>query len=335
MRGETLAWALVSAIILYLVWLVVSPVVSPIVLALTVAYITYPLHERLSHRIGRKKAAFLLTSIMAVLSFLFLIGFVLWINDVKYYIVRYMEMSFSWLQSVTVSSPRINEVLTAITEGVRSRIEAYVVSYTYSIPKLSLEIFVMLFVYYGTLVNVEEIGRELYNILPRQGRDFGVRLIEAARYTLDTLLKSWLTLSVLKGSATALGFWAMGIAPTSGAIALGILTLFVELLPFLGGWLVWIPGVVYLIHSSHYLLALVFTIYSIAFISPLPDFILAPKMTLRRRGLNALISLLGIFGGLWAFGLVGIIVGPVSLGLLATVVEEWKGSISRNSDQVR
>ena len=324
MRTETLIWAIVTVVILYLVWLVVSPVVSPIILALAVAYVTYPLHEKLLPKIGRRKAAFLLTAIIAVLSFLFLIGFVLWINDVKYQIVRYMEISFTWLQSVTVSSQRINEVLTAITEGVRSRIESYIVSYTYSIPKLALEIFVMLFVYYGALVNAEEIGRELYNLLPPQRKEFGIRLIEAARYTLDTLLKSWLTLSVLKGFATALGFWAFGISPTSGAIALGILTAFVELLPFLGGWLIWIPGVVYLIHSSNYVLAFLFAVYSIVFVSPLPDFVLAPKMTLRRRGLNALISLLGIFGGLWAFGLVGIIIGPVSLGLLATVIEEWK-----------
>jgi len=324
MKNETIVWAIVTAVIIYLVWLVVKPVISPIILALAIAYVTYPLHKRISPKLGQKKAAFLLTTVLAVLSFLFLLGFVLWINDVKYQIIRYMEISFTWLQSVTVSSEKINEVLTAITEGVRSRIESYIVSYTYSLPKLALEIFVMLFVYYGALVNAEEIGRELYNLLPPQRKEFGIRLIEAARYTLDTLLKSWLTLSILKGSATALGFWAFGIAPPSGAIALGILTAFVELLPFLGGWLIWIPGVVYLIHSSHYALAFLFAAYSIVFISPIPDFVLAPRMTLRRRGLNALVSLLGIFGGLWAFGLVGIIVGPVSLGLLATVIEEWK-----------
>ncbi len=324
MRNETLVWAIITAVIIYLVWLVVSPVISPIILALAVAYVTYPMHKRISLNLGQKKAAFLLTAVIAVLSFLFLLGFVLWINDVKYQIVRYMEISFNWIQSVTVSSEKINEVLTAITDGVQSRIESYITSYTYSIPKLALEIFVMLFVYYGAIVNAEEIGRELYNLLPPQRKEFGIRLIEAARYTLDTLLKSWLALSVLKGFATALGFWAFGIAPTSGAIALGALTAFVELLPLLGGWLIWIPGGVYLIHSSHYVLAFLFAVYSIVFISPLPDFVLAPKMTLRRRGLNALVSLLGIFGGLWAFGLVGIIIGPVSLGLLATVIEEWK-----------
>ncbi len=241
----------------------------------------------------------------------------------------YLELFFKWLQSVTLSSASINEVLTAITEGVSSRIEAYVTSYTYSIPKLTLEIFVMLFVYYGTLVNAGEIKREVYSLLPPQRREFGLRLIEAAKYTLDTLLKSWLTLSVMKGTFTALGFWAFGIAQPSGAIALGILTIFIELLPFLGGWMVWVPGVVYLVHTSHWGMALLFTIYSATFISPLPDFFLAPRMTLRRRGLNALISLLGIFGGLWAFGLVGIIVGPVSLGLLATVIEEWKNAIEK------
>ncbi|ASJ02728.1 AI-2E family transporter [Thermococcus profundus] len=327
MRNETLAWAVISAVVLYLVWLVVRPVISPILLALTIAYVTYPFHEGLSEKIGRRKSAFLLASILAVLSFLFLLGFVLWINDVKYQIVRYMEIFFSWLQSVTVSSPKVNEVLTAITEGVSTRIEAYITSYTYSIPKLTLEIFVMLFVYYGALINAEEIRKELYALLPPHRKEFGVRLIEAAKYTLDTLLKSWLTLSAIKGAFTALGFWAFGIAQVSGAIALGILTVFIELLPLIGGWLVWVPGVVYLVRSSHIALALIFVIYSVVFISPFPDLFLAPKMTIKRKGLNALISLLGIFGGLWAFGLVGIIIGPVSLGLLATVIEEWKSSV--------
>ncbi|WP_010478368.1 AI-2E family transporter [Thermococcus zilligii] len=327
MRTEAAVWAGISIVILYLVWKVVQPLLSPIIIALALVYVTYPLHSRMSGKIGEKKSAMILTGLLAVLSFLFIFGFVLWVSDVKKQLVNYLGMFFSWLQSVTVLSPTVNEALTEITKGIEARLGTYIASYTYSIPKLSLEVFVLIFVYYGGLINAHAIAEGIYSLIPPENEGFVMRLIEEAKNTLDTLLKSWLTLSVIKGSLTVLGFWGFGIAPVSGAIALGILVVLLELLPFLGGWAVWIPGAIYLAHNSQWGTALLFTIYSATFVSPLPDFFLAPRMTLRRRGLNALISLLGIFGGLWAFGLVGIIIGPVSLGLLTTVIEEWKNAV--------
>lgn len=330
MKTETIVWVLISLITLYLVWKIVEPLISPIIIALVLAYVTYPVHWRVAARIGKRKSAFLLAGLLALISFFFVVGFVLWVSDVKYQLVKYLGMFFNWLQSATVSSQTINDALTAITEGIETRLEAYIASYTYSIPKLALEVFVLIFVYYGALVNANAIVEEIYAVIPSENRELVLRLIEAAKTTLDTLLKSWLALSVLKGTLTALGFWAFRIAPTSGAIALGILVAVLELLPLLGGWMVWVPGAIYLGRHS-IALGLLFAIYGAVFISPTPDLVLAPKITLRRRGLNALISLVGIFGGLWAFGLVGIILGPVSLGLLVTLVEEWKNIVERGS----
>jgi predicted PurR-regulated permease PerM len=330
MRTETIVWIIVSSVTLYLVWEVIEPVVSHIIIALTLVYVTYPLYVRVSTRIGEKKSAFLFVGAITLISFLFVVGFVLWISDVKYQLVRYLGIFFNWLQSVTVSSEAVNEALTAITEGIETRLETYIVNYTYSIPKLALEVFVLIFVYYGALINAPAIVEEIYSLIPFENRELAFRLIDAAKSTLDTLLKSWLTLSIIKGTLTAIGFWAFGVAPPSGAIALGILVAILELLPLLGGWMVWIPGAIYMGRHS-ILIGLLFAVYGMLFISPIPDIVLAPRITLKRRGLNALISLVGIFGGLWAFGIVGLILGPVSLGLLATLVEEWKNIVERGS----
>ncbi len=324
MKTEGLIWAGVSVLILYLIWLVIKPVLSPIVIALALVYITYPLHDRLSRRIGWKKSAFVLSILLTLISTAFVIGFVLWMSDVKYQLIHYLDAFFSWLQSVTVSSQTVNEALSAVSEGIGTRLEGYIVSYTYSIPKMALEIFVMIFVYYGVLVNADAVVEEVYSLIPPQNRAFGTRLIDATKSALDTLLKSWLSLSIVKGMTAALGFWLFGVSNVSGSIALGVLVSLLELLPLLGGWMVWLPASVYLAHSSGPALGFLLGVYGFALISPLPDLMLAPRITVRKRGLNALISLIGIFGGLWAFGLVGIIVGPVALGLLSTVVEEWK-----------
>ncbi len=79
-----------------------------------------------------------------------------------------------------------------------------------------------------------------------------------------------------------------------------------------------------MLNSGNVVGAFVFALYGIVFISPLPDVLLRPRLGTREKGVNALISLVGIFGGYLAFGFVGIIIGPVALSLLATLVEEWK-----------
>lgn len=92
--------------------------------------------------------------------------------------------------------------------------------------------------------------------------------------------------------------------------------------------MVWLAGgVIYLFNGGNVLEAILFSLYGIAFISPLPpDVLLRPRLGTREKGgVNALVSLIGIFGGYLAFGFVGgVIIGPVALSLLATLVEEWK-----------
>lgn len=78
MELEAGIWIAVSLVVLYLVWETVSPILSPpIILAVTLAYILYPpLHERLAERTGnRGGAALIMTAVLTILTFLFIIGF--------------------------------------------------------------------------------------------------------------------------------------------------------------------------------------------------------------------------------------------------------------------
>ncbi len=199
--------------------------------------------------------------------------------------------------------------------------------YTYSLPKLALQAIVMVFAFYGMLVNARSIKREVYSLLPPENKELAMKLLEKAGQTLHNLLRSWLVISILKGILTSLGFILFGLAGPGGAIAAGIFTIVFELLPVLGGWVVWLAGgVIYLFNGGNVLEAILFSLYGIAFISPLPpDVLLRPRLGTREKGVNALVSLIGIFGGYLAFGFVGVIIGPpVALSLLATLVEEWK-----------
>lgn len=323
MELEAGIWIAVSLIVLYLVWETVSPILSPIILAVTLAYILYPLHERLAKKTGNRVSAFTMTAILTLITFLFIIGFALWINDVKSSLAYYINAFFEWLLTWNLPAA-VYELLQKLAEDIPNRFEEYVLGYTYSLPKLSLQAIVMVFAFYGMLINARAIRREVYSLLPPENRELAIKLLEKAGETLHSLLRGWLAISILKGVFTAGGFILFELAKPGGAIAAGIFTVIFELLPVFGGWVVWLAGAVYMLNSGNVAGAIVFALYGIVFISPLPDILLRPRLGTRERGVNALISLVGIFGGYLAFGFVGIIIGPVALSLLATLVEEWK-----------
>ncbi|ACJ15870.1 hypothetical membrane protein, conserved [Thermococcus onnurineus NA1] len=323
MELEAAIWIAISLIVLYLVWETVSPILSPIIIAVTLAYILYPFHERLARRMGNRLSAFTMTILLTILTFFFIIGFALWMNDVKHSLAHYIDGFFTWLLTFNLP-PSLYELVQKLAEDIPKRFEEYILGYTYSLPKLSLQAIVMVFAFYGILVNARAIKREVYSLLPSENRELAIKLLERAGETLHNLLRGWLSLSVLKGIFAAAGFLLFGMAETGGAIAAGIFTVIFELLPVFGGWVVWLAGTVYLINGGNILWGILFAFYGIVFISPLPDFLLRPRIAVRERGVNALVSLVGIFGGFLAFGFVGIIIGPLALSLLATLVEEWK-----------
>ncbi|WP_297535873.1 AI-2E family transporter [Thermococcus sp.] len=323
MELETAVWIAVSLVILYLTWQTVSPVLSPIIVAVTLAYILYPIHEKLSNRVGNRWSALIMTGLVTVVSFFFILGFALWMNDVKYSLTGYVDTFFSWLLGLHLP-PDAYDLLQKLSQAITDRFNAYVLGYTYSLPKLALQVIVMVFAFYGVLVNAKAIKREVYSLLPPSNRELAVKLISRAGETLHYVLRGWLLVSVGKGFLMAVAFYIFGISNTGGSIAAGILTAVLELLPVVGGWMVWLGGAFYLFTSGMVGHALALSLYGATLVSPLPDVFLTKKLGRRQWGVNALVSLVGIFGGYIAFGFVGIIIGPVSLSLLITLLEEWK-----------
>ncbi len=323
MRAETIIWAIISLLILFLTWKTIQPVLTPVIFALTIAYIFYPWHKNLAEKIGERNSGLVLTSFLAILLMLFVLGFALWVNEVKTYLALYLDVFFKWLLNQNLPSS-LYDVLQRVANDILQRFENYLQAYTYSLPKLTLQVFVLIFTFYGLLLNAKAIEKEVYEILPSEKRDLALRLIKKGEETLNTLLRVWLAFSVIKGISLALAFLIFGIANVSGAIAAGIFTLILELLPVVGGWMIWLAGTIYLFQGGETLLAVLFALYGFFLVSPMPDYLLRQKVVLSKTGVNAIIALVGIFGGLFAFGVVGIIIGPVTLGLAATLIEEWK-----------
>ena len=89
----------------------------------------------------------------------------------------------------------------------------------------------------------------------------------------------------------------------------------------LGPSLVLVPAIIWLFVADHTLQAIVLLVISIPTVTL--DNVLRPILIRRGADLPLLLILIGVIGGLLAFGLLGLFVGPVILAVTHTLLQHW------------
>lgn len=118
------------------------------------------------------------------------------------------------------------------------------------------------------------------------------------------------------------------IAGVPGALVLGIFTFLLSLIP-MGPPLAWIPATGWLFWQGHWGMGIFLAIWGTFVISGV-DNILKPYLISRGGDLPLVIVLLGVFGGLLAFGFIGLFIGPTLLAIAYNLLTDWaRGTAAR------
>lgn len=120
------------------------------------------------------------------------------------------------------------------------------------------------------------------------------------------------------------------IAGVPGALVLGLATFLLSLIP-MGPPLVWIPATAWLAWKGDYGLAIFLGIWGTLIISGV-DNVLKPYLISRGGNLPLVIVLLGVFGGLIAFGFIGLFIGPTLLAIAYSLLVDWSAG-QQNKDK--
>src|SRR5208337_3442793 len=127
---------------------------------------------------------------------------------------------------------------------------------------------------------------------------------------------------IVQGILTTFGLWIAGVPQP---LLLGLIAGGLSLLP-IGAPVVWIPAALWLLGQGHTAWGIFLLAYGIIAISG-SDSVIRPFFIARGAQLPFLLTMLGVLGGALAFGLLGIFVGPVLVGVGFTLASEWAGPI--------
>ena len=158
----------------------------------------------------------------------------------------------------------------------------------------------------------------LHAIMRRIAGAYAERLIVVTGQVIRGTVYGLLGTALVQGMLTAFGLWLTGVPRP---VLLGAIAGFVSVLP-IGAPMVWIPAALWLASNGHTAWAIFLAVYGVGAISG-SDSVIRPYFIARGAQLPFLVTVLGVLGGALAFGLLGVFLGPVLLGVGFTLVAEF------------
>ena len=144
------------------------------------------------------------------------------------------------------------------------------------------------------------------------------RLIRQAREMIFSTIYGGVVVAIIQGLIAGLAFWGLGIVTP---VFWAAMTFLASFFPFVGTAAVWLPVAVYLLLTGSIFKGLAVLATGILLIGVLTDYILRPMILKGRLEMNTLLILFSVFGGMEFFGIIGLVLGPLTLALFISVLE--------------
>ena len=179
-----------------------------------------------------------------------------------------------------------------------------------------LSTFVMLYAFFYFLLSGRDLLAKVLYYIPLEPEDENLMVEKFLSVTRATL-KGSLVIGVVQGLLAGAAFAVAGI---KGAAFWGTVMAVLSIIPAVGTGLVWVPAVIYLFVAGKSGAAIALGLWCLIAVGTVDNF-LRPALVGRDTKMPDLMVLISTLGGLFYFGAVGFIIGPVVAALFIAVWE--------------
>jgi predicted PurR-regulated permease PerM len=177
-------------------------------------------------------------------------------------------------------------------------------------------LFVWLYTMYFFLMDGELLLEKILYYLPLCDED-EQQMLERFTSVTRATLKGTAVIGILQGGLAGLAFWAVGIP---SATFWGVIMIVLSIIPSVGTAVVWLPAVVILGFGGAVGKAVGLFVFCGLVVGSL-DNLLRPILVGKDTQMHELMIFFGTMGGIFMFGMVGVIIGPIIAALFVTIWE--------------
>jgi predicted PurR-regulated permease PerM len=331
----------VLAVLVVGVFLVLQPFISAIVWAAILAATVWPvfawMRRRLAGRSGLAATIVTLLILLVVVTPFLVVGVTLAENSdrVMAFIRGLVESGPpgppAWVNDVPFVGPRIVTYWSTFAHDSAATFvefkkwvepaKAYALKGGAGVAEGLLQLTLSVLIAFFFFRDGDAIVARLRGAVSRIAPERGLHMLQVALATTRAVVYGILGTALAQGVLMAIGLWIAGF---KAAPLLGLVTFFLSPVP-VGPPLVWIPASVLLFMSGSHGWGVFLFLWGMLVVSSV-DNLIKPLIISYGSHLPFILVLLGVFGGVIAFGLIGVFLGPVLLALGFAMIKEWAGA---------
>jgi predicted PurR-regulated permease PerM len=349
-RATAVFLSVVATLALYLCYLIAKPFLSPIVAAIVIAIVFFPLHARMRHLVHHPNTAAAFSTIL-VLLIVMVPALVLGVAVSRELTETYQSLSKQGVPQGD-TSPHLSQLVERPLRAIGRYVDlsgfdaratllrwleqaskyllsmgAAALSNIFSFAVDLVVIFLTLFFLFreGTRVRLRAAA-----LLPLSAGQVE-KLFTTINNTVVANVYGGLAVAVAQGFLTGLAFWVLSVP---SPIMWGLLTAVASLVPVVGSAMVWVPACIVLVVGGHWGKALLLLGWGAAIVGQV-DTLVRPYVISKQVKVHTLLLFFALLGGVRAFGIMGLFIGPVVLSVTIAVLGmlEEMNSSSPSSQQ--
>jgi len=335
-QARWIALLIVTAIALYVCWLMLQPFVNVLAWAIVLVVVFHPVHRRLLARTKRPATSALLSSLLVIfviLAPLTLVSLIVF-NQISG-IAQSLQSNggglslqdspvigpaLKWLgQYVDLNQALSQEAIVERIKGMSGTIAGRTLGFVGGVFGALVQVFFVIFTMYYLFRDGDRIAKALPDVLPLERKQSAV-ILERTRSVISASLYGVLVIAIIQGTLGGVAFWALGIP---SAIVWAVVMVFLSMIPMAGSFIVWVPAAIYLAATGHWGKAILLAAWGALVIGTV-DNLLRPKLVGEKTKLHELFIFFSVLGGLHVFGVVGIVLGPVVLAITLGLLDVFR-----------
>jgi len=324
-----IASIVLMSVLVVLTFLIIRPILASTVFALILAFIFYPVYKKLRIKVkSNNLAALIVTAFILIIIIVPLIFLTPLLVKQTFEVYKYIQNE-NLVDAVQKIFPSVfttqeisKDIAIAIhnfTSNIASDFLNNFSQILLNSPIILLHLLLILFVFFFGLRDGDKLISYIQSLSPLS-KESEKKVFQQFKDITNSVIFGQIVVGIIQGIVTGI---ALFIFKIPNALVLTLLATLAGVLPIIGPALVWVPVDIYLFLSGRIGAGIGLLIYGLFIISWV-DALIRPLIVSKKTKINSAIVLVSMIGGLFVFGILGLILGPLIIAYLILILEAYR-----------
>ncbi|MBI3584050.1 MAG: AI-2E family transporter [Nitrospinae bacterium] len=319
--------------------IILKPLIFPLLWAVIIGMAAQPLHHRIKKKVKGDILSALVTT--AILTLIILLPFIILVEMLSIEAIQAYNIFQEWFekgiypplelfksyplgktiwQNMNYFLSHFGTTTKPVLLSLSKRIAEFVLEHSGEVIK-NIFVFIIKFAFmvialFFLFKDGAKWGHLIIEIIPLEKKQIDTLRIKFHQMIYAVLYGILLT-GLVQGTLAGIGYAVAGV---NSPVLLGAATAIFSLVPLIGSTIIWVPVVGYLFLKGDTAHGITLGLWCLLIVSTI-DNMIRPFFISGKSRTPLFLTIIGVFGGLSAFGFIGIILGPLILVICSTLFE--------------